>query len=126
MTPLEALDKINTMFLAFAPRDIREDKELNEDLFSCIKSVIEENKKLKNINHELVKEKERLYLENILNEEARIYLYKKLEALEIIKVKNVNSIDIRCCDTVEQYNAKENGNTPLTKEEYELLKKELL
>lgn len=85
MTPLEALDKINTMFLAYAPRDIREDKELNEDLFGCIKSVIEENKILKNINHELVREKECLYLENILNEEARTYLYKKLEALEIIK-----------------------------------------
>lgn len=50
---------------------------------------------------------------------------KKLKALEIIKEKDVNPIDIRCCDTVEQYNIKENGNTPLSQEEYNLLKEVL-
>lgn len=50
----------------------------------------------------------------------------KLKALEIIKNKDVNPIDIRCCDTIEQYNVKENGNVPLIQEEFDLLKEVLL
>lgn len=50
---------------------------------------------------------------------------KKLKVLEIIKEKDVNPIDIRCCNTVEQYNVKENGNTPLTKEEFDVVKEAL-
>ena len=50
---------------------------------------------------------------------------KEHKALEIIKEKDVNPIDIRCCETVEQYNVKENGFIRLTKEEFNLLKEVL-
>lgn len=42
-------------------------------------------------------------------------------AFKIIKEKDVSPIDIRCCATVEQYNAKENGNIPLTQDEFDTL-----
>ena len=47
---------------------------------------------------------------------------KALKALEIIVDKSVNPVDVRCCDDVDVYNVKENGNNPLTKGEFALLK----
>lgn len=46
----------------------------------------------------------------------------KIKAFDIIKDKDVNPVDIRCCSTTEQYNMKENGNTPLTEVEFLILK----
>ena len=116
MKPLEALDKINTMFLTYAPRHIREDKELNEDLFECIRSALEENERLKTS-----------YLENLLNEESKRYIYKKLKALEIIKEKRVDVNDFLTFVDLKSYNewvvaCDENKLRVLTQEEYKLLK----
>lgn len=63
---------------------------------------------------------------SVIDTETFNQLVKNSQALEIIKDKDVNPIDIRCCDTVEQYNVKENGNIPLTKEEFDILKEVLL
>ena len=66
-------------------------------------------------NYENVEEKHKiLSLDDLDN---------RLTALEVINDKDVSPIDIRCCDTVEQYNVKENGNIPLTQEEFDLLKR---
>jgi len=46
----------------------------------------------------------------------------KIRAFDIIRDKDVNPVDVRCCSTVEQYNIKENGNIPLTGEEFSILK----
>ena len=59
-------------------------------------------------------------------EKRHVLTAKKTRALEIIKEKDVSPIDIRCCETVEQYNVKENGFIRLTKEEFDLLKEVLL
>ena len=59
-------------------------------------------------------------------ETRHVLTAKKTKALEIIKEKDVSPIDIRCCETVEQYNVKENGFIRLTKEEFNLLKEVLL
>lgn len=58
-------------------------------------------------------------------ETRHVLTAKKTRALEIIKEKDVSPIDIRCCETVEQYNVKENGFIRLTKEEFDLLKEVL-
>lgn len=54
--------------------------------------------------------------------ELAVMCAKEHEALRIIVEKDVNLADIRCCATVEQYNVKENGNIPLTRKEFNLLK----
>lgn len=100
MTPLEALDKLHTMFIAYAPRNIREDKELNEDLFECIKSAL---------------------IENLLNEESKKYIYKKLKVLEIIKKKGIDIQTLIWSNTVAEYNANARASIGYTQEEYELV-----
>jgi len=91
---------------------------LEEELFT-IEKELKENEMLKQRFGELDDKCCVLYLKNQENQ-------KKLKAFEIIKDKDVNPIDIRCCDTVEQYNVKENGNIPLIKEEFDILKEVLL
>lgn len=47
----------------------------------------------------------------------------KVQAFDIIRDKDVNPVDIRCCSTVEGYNnVKEKGNASLTEEEFLVLK----
>lgn len=74
-----------------------------------------------------LKENERLkicYLENLLNEESKEYIYKKIKALNVIKAKRVN---VRCLMSgwnlwrYNSYKAHEN----LTQEEYTLLREVL-
>ena len=50
---------------------------------------------------------------------------EELKAIEIIKENAVDVIALRISINLEQYNCKENGLHPLTKEEYKLLKKVL-
>lgn len=78
MTPLEALEKLNTMFLAYAPRDIREDKELNEDLFECIKSALKDYGNL---------QKEHEFLSEHYNELTKSY---EMEHTLRIRLENIN------------------------------------
>lgn len=72
---LEALDKLNTMFLAWAPKYIREDKKLNEDLFECIKSALKDGEWYK---------KEWIKFEKAFMEENEEKIKLK-QTLEIIK-----------------------------------------
>lgn len=103
---LEALDKINTMFLAYAPRDIREDKGLNEDLFECIKTAI---KRLETL------EEEKQSFDKAIE--------KKLKALEIIKEKGVDVWWLQTINNFQSYNERfDEKDVQLTEEEYELLK----
>lgn len=89
---------------------------------------------IKPIIEKALKETERLktsYLENLLNEESKEYIYKKLKVLEIVKEKKVDvDLLLKSLDS-EMYNVVfENWNRPernqLTQEEYELLKEVLL
>lgn len=50
----------------------------------------------------------------------------KLKALEIIRKKGVNLFKLKMCDSVEEYNKLCNSASPLTQEEYDLLKEVLL
>lgn len=148
MTPLEALDKINTMFLAYSPRDIREDKELNEDLFECIKTAIKnqvnlelENKTLQ-MNLDLgvvlakglqrkIDESQRT-IDKLSNEIKHLKATNrrnenKAKALKIIREKRVFIEELIESDDLEEYNywVEEQGRydeDKLIKKEYDLLK----
>ena len=51
---------------------------------------------------------------------------KENAVLRIIKEKSVDIIALRISETLEQYNCKEDGRTPLEKEEYKMLKEVLV
>ena len=51
---------------------------------------------------------------------------KELNALKIIKEKDVDIIALKISIDLKQYNCKEDGRCPLTQEEYVLLKEVLL
>lgn len=115
MTPSEALDKINTMFLAYAPRDIREDKELNEDLFECIKTALKDYER-------------RLALAKEYEDVNKVG--KRLKALEIIKERpSLSMVDYKYSyeEWLSLFEDEENFENPFkSKEEYNLLKEVLL
>ncbi len=114
LTPLQALEKLTN--------------------YKC--SCMSEKIECKNIIETALKDYERLktsYLEKILNEESKEYIYKKLKALEIIKEKRVDVALLILCENAEDYNFQislineDNENyKELTQEEYELLVEVLL
>lgn len=83
---------------------------VKENNYEIIEKALEENKRLK-----------ASYLENLLNEESKEYIYKQLKALEIIK---------KCCSLSEKY--RQNSivgvlcSSEISQEEYDLLKEVLL
>ena len=117
---LKALKRIKKMYEYF----VKENRDLEPKLMICEK---EDFKIIENA----LKENERLktsYLRNLLNEESKEYIYKKLVALEIIVNKEVNVGDFVRCKSVEDYNdyCCYNEKEQLTQEEFDLLQEVLL
>lgn len=66
------------------------------------------------------------YFESWWNKRFEELLKPKVEALKIIKEKEVDIWALKYCSSLKQYNCKEDGRATLTQEEYDLLRKELL
>lgn len=109
---LEALQNIGLWGYQDSEGDLILCRMNNKEDFAIIEVALRNYEKLNKDYSRVVDEKI----------ELAIMCAKEHEALRIIVEKDVNLADIRCCATVEQYNVKENGNIPLTQEEFNLLK----
>lgn len=108
---LEALGKIHDNWNCMNPNSNGCD---NND-FKLIEKTLKENERLKTS-----------YLENLLNEESKEYIYKKFTALEIIKEKQVNVFIFLHSGDLATYNDMVEDERKLNQEEFDLLKEVLL
>ena len=119
MTPLQALERIGNIY---TEHDTRVSTECDED-FDLIETALKEQEEDKKLLNEQAKTN-RYLMEQIKQSQ------NKLKALEIIKNKHINCIDIITTKDYEEYidefNRFVKGNNPLNREEYELLKEILL
>lgn len=109
LTPLEALEKLTNYKCSCMSEKI--------ECKNIIKKALEENERLKTS-----------YLEKILNEESKEYIYKKLKALEIIIEKGVavGMLQLEEVGLQEYNDFIGDKKLYLTQEEYDFLKEVLL
>ena len=111
----------------------------NSELDKAIKTIEAELKKVDELESKLLTEKQSniVYLKYIERLEEARDMWKGIadnlgeksdkqdKILRIIREKQVDISSLNCAETVEQYNVKENGFTPLTAEEFKILKEGL-
>ena len=113
---LESLKEIKKYF----PFKVNELEYQNIDI---IETALKNYENLKQENEQL----KTSYLENLLNEESKEYIYKKLKALDTIKERF--TIQFSKSDLPNYYGIMQIGTNPVyikTQEEYDLLKEVLL
>ena len=129
LTPLEALNWLKNVLVEQTYDFLRE--PINDRLHS-LETALKENEEYKSRENNVLPNDEFI---GDLGEHTRDEVAMKLKAFDIIKEKKVDVLAIitNACETCEEYNKEHNlvldkrqGIKPLTQEEYELLKEELL